>query len=783
MRSHMMLASAATLALTAFSASAMAQDAAPATATTSEMSENAEGLGEIVVTAQRREESLQKAAVAVTAISGEALINAGVTDVAGLNKFAPSLLIQPAGGSAINLYLRGVGTLQGNSFGENPIAFNYNETYVARPTSVAGTFYDLERVEVVKGPQGTLYGRNATGGAINVIPRRPSLDGFGGDASVEYGNYESLKTTAALNVPLGESVAFRIAGQVVDRNGYLSDGYQDEKGEAVRGSLLIKPNDSFSTLFVIDYFHSHGMGIGSVLVPGSNQPAGFPGYAAPRLSDRVGGSDPRSIAALNTFAAGLFAPPFCGGPGGFIRSGCVRPPRNDGFIDGHYFGLSAIVEGDVGIGTLTVIPSYRRSKDQYDGYVPGFLTRNDETAKQYSLEVRLSSKDDGALGYVLGGYYFNEKQNGLNFFDQGDISTTRFTPMLETESAALFGQLTYSLSDSFRLVAGGRYTEENKSQLTALASGGRPGVVFPPLGAPFAGDLDFNRFTWKAGIEYDAGPRSLVYANVATGFKAGGFFVASPPNNSYAPEKLTAYTLGSKNRFLGNKLQLNLEAFYWRYRDQQISFVGGVPTPGGIAPGLVTINAGRSRMYGVDAEARLSLFGGGLFSVDLQYLNGKYNSLNFTALSASGAPVRTNCAVSNPRQANPGTPNPSRLFDLNCSGFPTINSPKWSANIGYQHRFEVGGDYALILGASSRIESSRFTSIDFLPEMRAGSFMMSDAFATLEGPDKRWSLTGFINNIEDETVISGAFQRPVLQAVYATLRPPRTYGVRGLIKF
>lgn len=772
MRLPFMMASVATMTLGVFASPAFANDAAAPDG------EGAKGLDEIVVKAQRREESLQKVAIAVTAISGDALIAGGVTDVAGLNQFAPSLLIQPAGGSAVNLYLRGVGTLQANSFGENPIAFNYNETYIARPTSIAGTFFDLERIEVVKGPQGTLYGRNATGGAINVIPRRPSLDGFSGDAMAEYGNYNSLKTSAAINLPLGETVAVRIAGQVVDRDGYLSDGYQDEKGEAVRGSLLIKPSERFSALVVVDYFHSHGMGIGSVLVPGSSQPAGFPGYAAPRLSDRIGGSDPRSLAALNAFAAGLFAPPFCGGLGGFIRSGCVRPPRGDGFVDGRYFGLSAIIEGDIGIGTLTVIPSYRRSRNQYDGYVPGFLTRNDEIAKQYSLEVRLSSKDEGVLNYVVGAYYFNEKQDALNFFDQGDISTTRFTPQLETESAALFGH-----SDVFRLVAGGRYTQEDKSQLTALASGGRPFAVFPPLGAPFSGDLDFNRFTWKAGVEFDAGPRSLVYANVATGFKAGGFFVASPPNNSYAPEKLTAYTLGSKNRFFGNRLQLNIEAFYWQYRDQQISFVGGISTPGGIAPGLVTVNAGRSRMYGVDADARLSLFGGGLLSVDLQYLNGRYNSLSFSTLSASGAPVRTNCAVSNARQANPGTPNPSRLFDINCSGFPTINSPKWSANIGYQHRFAIGGDLGLILGASTRIESSRFTSIEYLPEMRAGAFMMSDAFATLEGPDKRWSLTGFINNIEDETVISGAFQRPVLQSVYATLRPPRTYGVRGTIKF
>jgi iron complex outermembrane recepter protein len=767
-----------TVAIAAISISTptLAQQAAEDAAT-------AGGLDEIVVTAQRRTESLQKAAVAVSAVSGDALINASISDPVGLSRLVPSLVVQPAAGTSTSLYLRGVGSQQGNSFGENPIALNYGGVFIARPSSLGGLFYDLERVEVVKGPQGTLYGRNATGGAINVIPRKPILGEFGGNASIEYGNYNSLKAGGALNIPLGENVAMRMATQIVERDGYLTDGYQDDSGRAVRASIFAKPADGLSILISGDYFHQGGKGIGSVLSPGSAFPTGVSaGYSAPALSERIGGSDPRSVAALSTYAGTLFAPPFCGGFGGFVSSGCVAPPKGDGFVDSDYYGISAEIQGDLGFATLTVVPAYRRSDNRYDGYAPGFLTRTDEVSKQTSLEARISSNGDSAMQYVVGAYYFKEDQDALNFFNQGNISTAKFTPNLSTKSLAVFGQGTYNLTGSLRLVAGGRFTKEDRSQLTAFASGGLPGVILPTLGAPFTGEQEFKRFTWKLGVEADIGPASLLYANVATGFKAGGFFVASPPNNTFAPEKLTAYTVGSKNRFLDGRLQFNVEAFYWDYIDQQISFVGPVQSGPVLVPGGVTINAGRARMYGVDTELRMKVGDRGLFSADFQYLNAKYKSLAYTALSASGGPIRNGCSVTNGRQANPGTPIPSRLFDIDCSGFPTINSPEFSLNMGYDHEIPVA-DLTLVLGARTRIESSRFTNVEFLPEQKQGGYMTSDAFVSLEGPGKQWSLTAFINNIEDETILGGTVVRPVLQTVYSVLRPPRTYGIRASINF
>ncbi|WP_375195956.1 TonB-dependent receptor [Sphingobium sp.] len=726
------------------------------------------GLAEIIVTAQRREESLQKAAIAVTAVTGNDLVRSGITETSNLGKLVPALVVQPTGGTT-SFFLRGVGTNSQNSFSENAIAFNFNGVYVGRPTAPAGVFYDLERVEVVKGPQGTLYGRNATGGAINVLPKKPVLGHFSVEGLAEYGNYDSKKGFLALNLPIGDAAALRIAGQVVDRDGYISDGYDDDKGEAVRASFLLKPSDLWSITFVGDYYHQGGKGTGSVLLPNGN-------FAVPSLNDRISVSDAPAVAAINGYASKLFAPPFCAG--GFIASGCIENAGKDGYLDNNFYGLSAQIEGDMGFATLTVIPAWRKSEADFRTYLPGFRGEILDNAEQMSLEARLTSANDQRLRYVLGAFFFNEQQDTLNYFRQGRLSTTRFTPLLKTQSLAAFGQLTFDLTDGLRLVGGGRYTREDKSQLTASVSGGLPGPVDPPLGAPITGDLTFTKFTWKAGVEYDAGSASLLYANVATGFKSGGFFVASPPNNSFAPETLTAYTVGAKNRFFGNKLQLNVEAFYWDYKDQQVTFVGGVRTGNGVfAQGSLTTNAGKSRIYGAEMDARFAATRDDLFNLNVQYLNGKYNSLQTSNFSPTGAPVSTGCTVTGTRLANPGI-NGARFYDIDCSGKPTVNSPKWAVNVGYQHSFRLGGDMALTAGVRSNIESSRFTNANYRPEEKQGSFMMSDAFLTLEGPQDEWSVTAFINNIEDKEVLARAGTRPILDFPVGTLRPPRTYGIR-----
>lgn len=194
---------------------------------------------EIVVTAQRREESAQDAAMALTALSGETLHDAGVTRPQELTHFDPSIQIAATTAPYTVFYLRGVGNFNGTSLADAAVAFNFSDVYIGRPSGTAAFFYDLDRVEILKGPQGTLYGRNATGGAINVVPRRPVLNEAGGELFVDYGNYDSVRVDGAVNIPLGDQTALRIAGIRVRHDAYMNDSTDDQDDTGGRVSFML----------------------------------------------------------------------------------------------------------------------------------------------------------------------------------------------------------------------------------------------------------------------------------------------------------------------------------------------------------------------------------------------------------------------------------------------------------------------------------------------------------------------------------------------------------------
>ncbi len=725
-----------------------------------------QGIADIVVTAERRSETLQRVAIPVSAVSGGTLAAAGVSDVTTLSRLIPALVVQPGLGSTTNFYLRGVGSFAANAFGENPIAFNFNGVYIGRPAAPLGTFYDLDRVEVLKGPQGTLYGRNATGGAINAIPARPTFNGISGDLLAEYGNYDSKKIQGAINLALSSTIAIRVAGQALEHDAYLSDGYDQQRGAAARVSILLQPSTGFSAYIVADYAKFRERGTGAVLVPGALTPD------APDPKRRIGGADPRSLAALArdipSFASGL-----------------AEGPRKDGYNHGEFWGISPTFQVDLGFGDVTIQPAYRESRPDYLSYNNGYSARNNELDKQFSGEARLSSKPGSRLKYVLGAFYYHEDERANSIFTQGRINLTNLIFHIRNKSLAGFGQATYSVTDRLRIVGGARYTHEQKNENSRLLNvrGAPIDLRNNPTGnyQPLLGRLSFNKATWKAGVEYDLAPRSLAYATVATGFKSGGFF-SGISNNTFRPEKLTAYTIGVKNRFLDNRLQLNVEGFYWKYDDQQVNYVGVIQVaPGVFGPGAVTANAGNSRIYGAEAEFQYQFTPNDRFGGDLQYLNTKYVDFNFQTFSASGALPRNACAIGT-STAIPLNP-PARIYSVDCSGRSIVNAPKWSATVSYEHRFDLGTDYHLSAGARTRVESARYLSLEYLPEERQKGYMTSDLWLSLTGPREAWSLTAFVNNVEDRTLYTGSAIVPVVGAIYNVLSPPRLYGIRGSVHF
>ncbi|TAK56463.1 MAG: TonB-dependent receptor, partial [Gammaproteobacteria bacterium] len=701
-------------------------------------------LDDIVVTAQRREETLQKAAIAVSAVAGDVLTSRSISDPTEVTQLVPALQVT-RGSAHTQFYLRGVGTFGANAFAEQGIGVNLDGVYLSRLAAPAALFYDIERIEVLKGPQGTLYGRNATGGTVNIITARPQLGETSGFINAEFGDYDALKASAALNLASGERSAWRFAGQYVSRDGYFSDGYDDEDSRAARMQFRFDNGAGFDLNVMIDHAHVGGQGSGGTIVPLVGG------------SRRLGPSDPAVLAAY------LARPP--------------APPvpqiiaRDDGYQNNNLTGIIATANVDLGFARLTVIPAWRETNLDFVGYASSFLIDVLERSEQRSLELRLAN-DGERLKWVAGAYWFDEDIEARQFFDQSSNST-RIDSELDTESVAVFGQATLSFSDRLRGTAGVRYTSDDKSQDTANVS--RPFVGFVPPGPPAfipiiltitsnpQTDVDFTKTTWKAGLELDLGPDSLLYASVATGFKSGILYSAVGQNYSN-PEELTAFSIGSKNRFLGDTLQLNLEAFYWDYTDQQISHLGPVQvamTPGGplYGPVFLTENAGGATIWGLETELLWQPTRRDLLSLNVQYLNTEYDELRYQAYSTSGAPPAVGCPAT--LTALTGTSPAARIYDVDCSGQPLPQAPEWTVNAAWEHRFELGNGSQVILGVDSRIETERYLSLDFMADARQGSSTISNARVTWEAAGGAWSVTAFVNNIEDDIVFSNSLQSPV----------------------
>jgi iron complex outermembrane receptor protein len=286
---------------------------------------------------------------------------------------------------------------------------------------------------------------------------------------------------------------------------------------------------------------------------------------------------------------------------------------------------------------------------------------------------------------------------------------------------------------------------------------------------PFDGDKTFENVSWRAGVEYDVAPRSMLYASVSTGFKAGGFSPIVAPN-TYGPEKLTAYAAGFKNRFFNNRLQINGEIFYWTYRGQQVGFLSS----GQIAPGVsgsvfVTENIGKSTIKGLDLDAAFLVTEATRISAQVSFLDTKANnfvytpaSVPFSACAISGAPPRVN---------------------VDCSGRVLPRSPRWSGTVALDHTFDLGESGSIVANISTRFSSKYSGSIFYLPQHQQSGYTRSDASLTYSPEDKNWSISGFVNNIEDKAVLTMAGTFSLMRVDYVNLQPPRTYGVRATFNF
>lgn len=669
-------------------------------------------LEEIVVTAERREANLQKTPISLTAITGETLEARDVTSIDGALRDVAGVVIQGNANGAY-VFIRGIGASQDTAIGGPAVNLNFDGVYQQQTEVPMASIYDVERVEVLRGPQGTLYGRNATAGSINIITANPTNE-YQASGSVGVGNYSLLKTEAMVNVPVTDSVAVRAAMVSERHDGYIQpSGYDDADNLGGRLKVLIKPSDDLSLLLAGDYLHIGGVGNGGV-----NSLATHP-------DDAWYGTAPTGKTDLSSWRA------------------------------------YAQLDWNIGIGNLTVLPAHQ-DFEKFDNNV---IIMPATTAaagivqeRQDTLEVRLASPAESAIKWVGGAYYLGSKTNiPAAVASQISLPAGAFTyPYLsgsEVKSLALFGQATFPVTEALRLTGGVRYTQDDKTAYNQTSASTRVNY-----------DGSWNSFTYKAGVEFDAAEQSMVYANVSTGFKAGGL---DQGFNKYDPEKLLAYSLGAKNRFFDSRLQVNAEAYYYDYKDFQAQY--GYRCQNSVACPVITtfantiVNAGQASLYGAEIETSMQLS-----SVDRVDMNVAYSHTNFDELIIV-----------------PGTQNNSPTgcaTTLTCTVLPNqiltneslSNAPEWSGSLGYEHLFVLPNDGNISVSADTHYYSSYWTLYRRPPQVPTESFQdsyfKSNAFVAYNAPDSKWSARVYVKNVEDQAVVTSAVG-PAL-----TLQAPRTYG-------
>jgi iron complex outermembrane receptor protein len=605
-------------------------------------------------------------------------------------------------------------------------------------------FFDLDRIEVLRGPQGTLYGRNATAGAINLITNKPTHK-LEGKVGFELGNYSTRRYDGVLNIPLGDVWAFRAALNANKHDTYLNPGpnripLESQDDKSARLHLLGKFSDTASLLLTAEHNKIGGGGVSPVPLTNffTGTPTGTLPFTAPgRGNDLLNpvyvdrGSDAQRTAGWE-----------------FKQD---ANQHRDNFANSLRAEFKTALAGT----ELTYQTAQMRMHlDQlnngvYFGFP--FTNSNNGDAKAVSHELRLNSTGTGPLRWVAGLYHFNEdvfRDSQYNTYVTAPfgqlIVNLPFLASINNKSKAVFGQATYALRDDTRVTLGLRHTKDGKSGYDPLSGA----AAVPPAttsAKAYAVDVDFNNTSWKVGIDHDVMRNVMLYASVSTGYKSGGFN-AEADTGVYKPETLTSFEAGVKGRFFENRLQVAANAFHYDYKDQQLT-ITTCRTNDPATCHSFTSNAANSVVDGLEIESKMRVGAGGELRATIAATDAKYKNYH------------------------PGT-------NIDYSGRKLDRAPTSTIGLGYTHRWllENGGEVSATVG--TRHSTSYYLS-DPTQDIRyrQPSFRKSDASIGYDSASGKWNVQLFVKNIEDEITI----QSRVPGSFFTS--DPRTYGVRASYNF
>ncbi|MDR2857025.1 MAG: TonB-dependent receptor [Novosphingobium sp.] len=695
------------------------------------------GLEEIVVTAQKQAQSQQDVPISVTAMTGAMLSAAQVNNIADMGASIPNVQINTFSNSPDSAVftIRGVGVNDADPYVGTTVSVVVDGVVVGVNTAALLSLFDIDRVEVLRGPQGTLFGANTTGGVINVVTKQPTGK-FGGDVEVVYGNYNHIEVNAALNFPITDNLAGKISVLHNGMDGYfrnVADGRRLGKRDmtTLRGYLKYDSGNYDATL-IGEYVRSRNGSQTGVVVAGPGDLFYRPGET----------TDPFSFTR------------------GFSGD---QPDTND--RDAYAVTLTQNLK--TGIGDITSITAYREYDNNLysdDDAVTDVLLQTHRRIKhhQFSQELRDLVDLTDSTRLIIGGYYFRQhytldqqtKQDGF-LPGLGNPQTQEQTDW----SISGFAQLYQDIGPNLRFQAGIRYSHETVDAISTTAGSMNPsGVsqfndpITPGSLIVATGKKSWNNVGWKVGLDYKPSDTVMLYGYYARGFKSGGFngrIAVKEDIGPFNPEKLDTLEAGIKADLLDRHLRINLAAFYNFYSNMQV--VQNITFPTGENSAAIH-NAGKARTKGFELEVTALPTKGLTLTGSLAYLDAKYKEYDTQTLGAGGV-----------------------MVPVSFAGNVLMNSPRWSASFGINWETALGGGTLTTTGQYS-YTSSKYTAYTNLPAERIGAVNLVNASMNWGPDDAGWKIGAYARNLFNEHYFN---QKLYLAGIgtLASLGTPREYGV------
>lgn len=673
----------------------------------------------VIVTAQRRSESLQDVPVTVTAFGAEQVSEARIREIDDVATRTPGLEFDAFPASQPRIAIRGVGSTDRGAAGDPSSAVFLDEVYLGRPAMVAFDAFDIERIEVLKGPQGTLYGRNVVGGAINVVTQKPRFGGF--DAAVEatVGNYERLETAGFVNAPFaGGKAAVRASASWRSHDGYVENTFTGGKLEAQdtlsgRLQLAVEPTDTLRLLVGIDATRDRGTGPGQhVLELDPTDPlSAF--WTVDRDRERSAGS-------------------------------------YDGYQDRDTWGVRVQADWDLPFATLTYLGAYRSldyaTAYDFDGGNPttNFIDitgGNAEESTGSSHELRLTSLPDSPFQWVVGLYNYNSdtQRTDALVLDIGGVGTEIYTQDAELKSYAVFGDVTVPLGDRFAITAGLRYSKDEKDYRVSNTAGDsvfRGAELFDVRASD-----SFDAVTWRLGANYRPSDDHLIYLMVSRGFKSGGFqdlpATAIEAADSFEAEYATQVELGQKSTFLDGRLIWNNTLYWMDYTDLQTRRT--LPSSA-----VITENAGAATIKGYETWLQWRPFDGARLTVSYGYTDARFDEF----------------------EPEPG---------VSYAGNRLARVPEHKLVLSPSYDLSLGGGGSVRFALDYRYESTIWDDNSNQGAEKRPPTNFYDGRIVYTEPLDRWSVSLWGKNLSDE--VTRTFQGTFLGANFGAYAPPRTFGL------